>query len=381
MTRYPLVALDEVLVRERDEVPVQPHETYRTAGICSFGKGLFTREPLTGAETSYKSYFRLRAGQFVYSRLFAWEGAVAIVPPDFDGFFVSQEFPTFAIDASRADPSYLAALCRWPNFHEDLAGGTKGLGLRRQRVHPQQLLAIKVPLPDVEEQRRVSAKLDATLGRVVRIEELTSRTETIAGGLLASLVNSAAAPVLVGELVTQVERRETVDPQREYTLLGVRWYGEGLFVRERKPGYEVAATRLQRLRAGDFVYNRLFAWKGSFALVRSEHDGTHVSNEFPAFRVNEKKVLPEYLLAYFRTPVVWADALGRSTGGTPTSRNRLKEDRFLAMKIPLPPIEKQMIVVRRVGAIDHLVARRRAQAPAVEALTRSSLNRAFTGEL
>ena len=43
--------------------------------------------------------------QFVYSKLFAWEGALAVVDSEFDGLFVSQEFPTFTIDRHMASRS------------------------------------------------------------------------------------------------------------------------------------------------------------------------------------------------------------------------------------------------------------------------------------
>lgn len=165
MRHYPLVSLREVLTPTRDEIVIDPMNTYQTAGILSFGRGLFSRPPLVGSETSYTVYNRLHRDQIVYSRLFGWEGAVALVTPHFDGMYVSQEFPTFNVTCSRALPTFLGYVARWPAFHQDLARSTKGLGLRRQRVHPEQFLAVKIPLPDIEEQRRVVARLDGLLSR------------------------------------------------------------------------------------------------------------------------------------------------------------------------------------------------------------------------
>jgi type I restriction enzyme, S subunit len=48
---------------------------------------------------------------------------------------------------------------------------------------------------------------------------------------------------------------------------------------------------------------------------------------------------------------VWDEALGLSTGGTPTSRNRLKEDKFLGLKVPLPPLPEQRRIVARIEAL------------------------------
>ena len=41
---------------------------------------------------------------------------------------------------------------------------------------------------------------------------------------------------------------------------------KGLYVKEEKYGSEIRAKSIFKVEAGDFVYNRLFAWKGSFAV-------------------------------------------------------------------------------------------------------------------
>src|SRR5690349_14283672 len=101
------IPLAEVLSAHADPVQIAPDSEYKTAGILSYGRGLFERPTIFGRETQYTTYYRLHKDQFVYSKLFAWEGALAVVPSDFDGLFVSQEFPTFDIDLSIILPQYL----------------------------------------------------------------------------------------------------------------------------------------------------------------------------------------------------------------------------------------------------------------------------------
>jgi type I restriction enzyme S subunit len=166
--------------------------------------------------------------------------------------------------------------------------------------------------------------------------------------------------VRLGEVLRQVERPETIDASRVYRLIGVRWYGLGLFVREEKIGADIAAKRVYSVQPGDFVYNRLFAWKGSFAVAGPESSGAYVSNEFPCFLADRTHLDPYFLLWLFREERVWTKVLGLSTGATPTSRNRLKEAVFLAMEVPLPPLAEQRRVVARIEELASQVHEARA---------------------
>jgi type I restriction enzyme S subunit len=154
--------------------------------------------------------------------------------------------------------------------------------------------------------------------------------------------------VRLNELLRQVWRDEKVDPSKTYRLLGARWYAQGLFTKYEKSGQEIRADRLYRVHEGDFVYNRLFAWKGSFAVAGVDDDQCYVSNEFPCFEVDTTRLAPDFLWHYFSNAHTWTEALGLSIGGTPTSRNRLNESRFLEIQIPLPPLVEQGRVVARI---------------------------------
>lgn len=156
------------------------------------------------------------------------------------------------------------------------------------------------------------------------------------------------------EVITPVNRPELVDPEKTYHILGAHWYAQGLYIKESLKGAQIRASRVYRVEEGDFVYNRLFAWKGSFAVATDENGGCYVSNEFPSFAIDRSILDPQYLLKLFSRASMWDEALGLSTGGTPTSRNRFKEEKLLAMEISLPPLEEQHRIVAR---IEELAAR------------------------
>lgn len=124
----------------------------------------------------------------------------------------------------------------------------------------------------------------------------------------------------------------------------MKWYGEGVFEREVGLGGEISAAHLYPLHAGRLIYNRLFAWKASFALVPDDVGDAYVSNEFPQFDIDGKQALPQYVLLYcLSEPFV--DAVKKaSEGSAAVSRNRFKETSFLDFEMPLPPLDVQQAI-------------------------------------
>jgi len=46
-------------------------------------------------EFSHRRLTKLRTGNFLYPKLMAWESALGVVPPAYDGCVFSIEFPVF----------------------------------------------------------------------------------------------------------------------------------------------------------------------------------------------------------------------------------------------------------------------------------------------
>lgn len=70
---------------ERSDVAVDGSVPYRFAGVYSFGRGVFPSVVKSGSEFSYERLSTVRTGDFIYPKLMAWEGALGVVPPEWDG--------------------------------------------------------------------------------------------------------------------------------------------------------------------------------------------------------------------------------------------------------------------------------------------------------
>ena len=151
--------------------------------------------------------------------------------------------------------------------------------------------------------------------------------------------------ITVKNFATQLDNKEKVEPDMEYRMAGVRWYGEGVFVRESVIGKEQSSKYLYPLKPGAIIYNRLFAWKESFAVVPEELAGYYVSSEFPQFEIDQSIVLARYIYLLLNTKKIIGAVNAASIGSAAISRNRFKESDFLEFKVPIPPLPIQYEIV------------------------------------
>jgi len=160
--------------------------------------------------------------------------------------------------------------------------------------------------------------------------------------------------VPLGDLTKRVVEPVVLADEQSYTNLGVKWYGAGTFRREPKSGSDIKAERLYRVRPGQFVYNRLFATEGSFALIQPEDADAVASNEFPVFDLDDERLLPGYLRLHFQQPSVWHQ-VNQECIGTTKSRLRWKESLFAAHRVALPPLDEQHRIVNLIEALDSTI--------------------------
>lgn len=144
----------------------------------------------------------------------------------------------------------------------------------------------------------------------------------------------------IGALLVEVKDKRPLLHDRPYQTVGVHWWGGGVFIKEDQLGGDIKATSLNRLRPGALIYNRLFAFRGSFARVPVECADTYASNEFPTFvarpDVENEDLVIRYLIHVLNSPAYLLTVDRLSTGSTKTSRNRLKQKEFLNMRVAVP---------------------------------------------
>lgn len=154
------VLVGDLVQLARESAAVELERNYPNLGVLNRGRGLFKKPTIRGSETSYKHLYPVRAGQLIYSKLFAWEGSVAMVSDSYRDHFVSSEFPHFDINATAIDHRFLRHLIRADEFTAQLRALASGMGQRRQRVNVDRFLNITVRVPDRQTQEWATKRLD-----------------------------------------------------------------------------------------------------------------------------------------------------------------------------------------------------------------------------
>lgn len=345
MSNWPVVPLREILSLDLQKESIDSSKKYEMVGVLSYGRGLFRRPPVENGNTSYSHMLRLKAEHVVMSQLFGWEGALALSSEEYEGAYLSPNFPTFLADKSRLDRRFLGWIMQRPSFWGDLGSRAKGMGDRRRTLTPEALFQSTAPLPPLAEQQSIVARLDALAEKTRQLTAHLDAIESDADALLRSHLFGDAARAYprrrMSDLVQLRSPDVAVDRMQRYQFAGVYSFGRGVFASANKAGSDFAYERLSTVRAGDFIYPKLMAWEGALGIVPPNCDGMVVSPEFPVFTVDTAIVLPEILDLYFRTPSVWPE-LAALSGGTNVRRRRLQPSAFLGYEMPVPPIAEQI---------------------------------------
>lgn len=382
---WPIVQLSEVLRQEDTSVPVSELGEVRLAGVYSFARGLFKRGPMSPADTSYKTYNRLVADDFVISVPKAWEGALARVTPEFEGWFLSPVFPTFRADRVRLEPAFLEWFCKRASVWAQLQLKSRGIGARRESVHPEQFLSLEIPLPPLCEQRRI----------VTRIEELAAqineaRTLRQQAAEQADILSAKTAAVIFDRLKCTTKPLGLVATKRT----GIAYRAEDF-----SDSNGVPVVRLKEIQTKNptvflrnpETYSNVWLEMGDIVLAKTSFS-TGAMCQWPGPRavLNQNAVAlrakddidQRFLFAWLGQQV--SRYLSETLAGA-NFYPYIRESDLVRWEVPVPPIYEQQRIVAELDALQaELDALKRLQAETateLDALLPAILDRAFKGEL
>lgn len=380
MKAWPKVALAEICASAERYTTPTPGHIYRQLGVRLWGEGAYEREQIDGADTKYANFNCIDTNDLVVNKIWARNGAVAVATPEQAGTYVSTEFPIFVLDQSSIDPRWMRLVTKWRGFWQacdEKAQGTSG----KNRIKPSQFLAIEIPLPPLPEQKALVARLDALAEKTRQVEAHLDAVERDAEYLLALRFRDAiaGAPLrAMAEVAPLVRREVTIDPEKNYTELGVRSFYKGTFHRRTVPGSDFSWQDLYRVQAGDLIFSNIMAWEQAIAIAQTQDDGCAGNHRMLTCETNPEIAVPGFLWYYFTTEEGFAKIYAASPGTA--ARNRtMTAPALMAIEVPTPPLATQQSFDRLQAEIAALKAKHSAIREANAALLPATLERVFAG--
>lgn len=167
---WTVLRVGECLQRVEMPVKIQPNQLYTQIGIRSHGKGLFYKEPVTGAALGNKSVFWIEPNCFIVNIVFAWEQAIGKTTQAEVCMIASHRFPMYRPIDNKVDINYLIAFFLTKRGTDVLEGASPGGAGRNKTLGQDRFSKSMVVLPPIEEQQKIAAIL-TTQDKVIELKE------------------------------------------------------------------------------------------------------------------------------------------------------------------------------------------------------------------
>lgn len=381
-SHYPLVKMEQFLRLRKEFFTINDAEEYQLVTVQLHARGIRERSRLIGSEIKTKKQQRVKFGDLLVAEIDAKVGGYGIVPNELDGSIVSGHYFLYEIDQNQIMPDYLGFYLKTGYPEQDLQQFVKG-SVNYAAIRSQHFLEIEIPLPPLEDQRRIVEKIKAVHQKMNEIYTSQEITEQRIADAINSLISSLAGECdrkALKEIAPLIRRHIKIVPECEYPELGIRSFGKGTFHKPAIQGNELNGKRLFKIEPGDLLFNNVFAWEGAVAVAQPEDAERYGSHRFISRKPIEGIASSDFLFYYFTTPE-GIEQLGKASPGS-AGRNRTLGLKMLdEVEVPLPSIGKQLWVVSIAKRLEDLRKRQVVINQEVEGLFKSVLNRAFRGEM
>jgi type I restriction enzyme S subunit len=313
-----------------------------------------------------------------------------LLPPQYAGGRVNQHVAIIRPKSDKLHPRYLAHCLISPAIKHALLGLAGG-GATREAITKAQIQQFKIPLPPLDEQRRIASILNQAdelrCKRREALDRLSTLSTSIFIGMFGNIENNAFRWAV--EPLNDVVRQDTIvtygivqagdefESGVPYIRTGDIVDGEIKVDQLRRTDPAIAAKfSRSRVETNEIVMS-IRATVGTTAFVPREIDGANLTQGTARISPG-KRTDHHFLLAYLRSDSAqkWLQRQVKGATFREITLSRLRE-----MPILMPPLNLQRSFAARSVEIDKLYASHRTHLAKVNALFASLQHRGFRGEL
>ncbi|NRN14290.1 MULTISPECIES: restriction endonuclease subunit S [Serratia] len=393
--------IGDISVRCSQRVPDE-NEQFIYVDIGSINRELKVIENpqyLIGKDAPSRARKEIKAHDIIVSLTRPNLNAVALVSEKYDEQIASTGFEV--IRPTLVESRYIFALVRSRHFIDTISGLVQGALYPAAKSSDVQ--SYEFPLPPLAEQKIISEKLDTLLAQVdstkARLEQIPQILKRFRQAVLAAVVDGKSVNTntdentltTLGNIAKNIKygtSKKCSETQGSTAVLRIPNIGPGYIINNnlKYADFDQKELVTLTLREGDLL---LIRSNGSVDLVGkvaviSENDTEYLyAGYLIRVRLLQEKVVSKYVSYCLQSPQLRQviENIARSTSGV----NNINSKELASLKIPLPPLQEQHEIVRRVEQLfayaDSIEKQVNNALTHVNNLTQSILSKAFRGEL
>lgn len=356
--------LGDCLSRVERPVEVKPNELYTQIGIRSHGKGLFYKEPVTGAALGNKAIFWIEPDCFIVNIVFAWEQAIGKTTQSEVGMIGSHRFPMYRPVNDRVNIDYLISYFLTKRGTDILEAASPGGAGRNKTLGQDRFLKSKIVLPLIEEQQKIAAIL-TTQDKVIELKEkrLAEKQRQKKYLMQQLLTGKKRLPGFSEEwkikpLKKLTEKQKKKNHGFQYRLVLSNSAQHGIVSQDQEFDKEIANE--ERIDGycvvipGAFVYNPRISVTAPCGPINVNETGETgiMSPLYTMFTISSPQISQDFLKYYFQSSCWYKYVKGVANYGARHDRISISDGDFFDMPIPLPTKEEQNYIAKVLSAAD-----------------------------
>ncbi|GAA4766657.1 restriction endonuclease subunit S [Citricoccus nitrophenolicus] len=336
----------------------------------------------TVADAELKSTkFRFTSDHVLYGKLRPNLGKIS--RPAFTGVCSTDILPIRP--GENLDRNYLAHYLSQKGMVDFAASQATGANL--PRLNPTVLASFPIPLPGLDEQRRIASILDHADALRTKRRQALAHLDSLTQSIFHEMFGELPLATDFGNVIRTGPTNGLYKPQSAYgtgtPILRIDGFSKGRI--SPRPWRRVRLTRDEEdryaLKVGDIVVNRVNALShlGKSALVESLDEPSVYESNMMRISLNEGAALPEYVIAWFQSRSAKQQVLSRAKKAINQASINQTDVRSLLM--PLPSLDQQLQFSTRIRKLKRIHVTLSRGLDLDDEIFATLQSRAFRGEL
>ena len=382
--KYPMARIGSFLGKSKDIIEIQDDVEYKQVTIKINNGGVVPRnngETILGSKIGTKRQHVVHAGQFIMSKIDARNGAYGIVPAELEGAIVTNDFPVFDVDTSKIIPQFLVLVSTTEKFVEFARKCSSGT-TNRKRIDIEAFLNQQIPLPSIEEQAAILSGYNTAINDIRKIEKKIEKHEGSIFDFLQKELNVEVFEeshvghnkLLFFTTLSNMTRWDCYNTsyrlsnrKKEKTIgqlikskpfygapySAIKYNGRIRYIRITDIKEDGSLTKdmvsadafseAYLLKENDFLIARSGNTVGKTFLYSSEYGPAIFAGYLIKFELNNKIIIPQYLLIYTKSPLFkkWINSNMRVS-----AQPNINSKQYLDAPIIVPDMDVQAKIVR-----------------------------------